>query len=53
MIVRNYSFDLLANSDSNRRASIMLPATFKRPDVNAFTHKYNNDENYRIRPSLL
>jgi len=34
-----YSFDLLENSDSNRKASITSPATFNFPDANAFTHK--------------
>jgi len=44
MLSKSYSFDLLENSDSNRRASIILPATFKRPDANAFTHTHTQTQ---------
>jgi len=39
-----YSFDLLENSDSNCKASIMLPATFNCPEVNAYTNSNKVDD---------
>jgi len=42
-----YSFDLLENSDSSCRASIMLPATFNRPDANAYKKNNTVDEYMR------